>query len=178
MNNTNIVANRALSHFSEKMVILTAGIGMFLSSLDTGIINIALPFLEKEFHSTVTITAWSVTIYVTALSATILLFGKLSDRVGRIRICLWGFVLFLFSSILCGLSQEMWQMLVFRAIQGIGAAALQATSAALITTLVTPENRSHALRYLRSNDRIRAYFRSHCRRIFHFTWKLAMDFFD
>ncbi|MGR5952903.1 hypothetical protein ACT7DP_12330 [Bacillus paranthracis] len=63
---------RALSHFSEKMVILTAGIGMFLSSLDTGIINIALPFLEKEFHSTVTITAWSVTIYVTALSATIL----------------------------------------------------------------------------------------------------------
>ena len=49
MNNTNIVANRALSHFSEKMVILTAGIGMFLSSLDTGIINIALPFLEKNF---------------------------------------------------------------------------------------------------------------------------------
>lgn len=145
MNNTNIVANRALSHFSEKMVILTAGIGMFLSTLDTGIINIALPFLEKEFHSTVTITAWSVTIYVMALSATILLFGKLSDRVGRIRICLWGFVIFLFSSILCGLSQEMWQMLVFRAIQGIGAAALQATSAALITTLVTPENRSHAL---------------------------------
>jgi EmrB/QacA subfamily drug resistance transporter len=145
MNNTNIVANRTHLLFSEKMVILTAGIGMFLSTLDTGIINIALPFLEKEFHSTVTITAWSVTIYVMALSATILLFGKLSDRVGRIRICLWGLVIFLISSILCGLSQEMWQLFVFRAIQGIGAAALQATSAALITTLVSPENRSHAL---------------------------------
>ncbi|MGA5716789.1 MFS transporter [Bacillus bombysepticus] len=123
MNNTNIAPNQILSLFSEKMIILTAGIGMFLSTLDTGIINIALPFLEKEFHSTVTITAWSVTIYVMALSATILLFGKLSDRVGRIRICLWGILIFLFSSILCGLSQEMWQLLVFRAIQGIGAAA-------------------------------------------------------
>ena len=67
---------------------------MFLSTLDTGIINIALPYLEKEFHSTVTITAWSVTIYVMALSATILLFGKISDRVGRFRICLYGFHIF------------------------------------------------------------------------------------
>ncbi|MGF9964603.1 MFS transporter [Bacillus rhizoplanae] len=112
MNNTNIVVNRALSLFSEKMVILTTGIGMFLSTLDTGIINVALPFLEKEFHSTVAITAWSVTIYVMALSATILLFGKISDCVGRIRICLWGLFIFLISSILCGLSQEMWQLLL------------------------------------------------------------------
>ncbi|MGR5953917.1 MFS transporter [Bacillus paranthracis] len=102
-------------------------------------------YLEKEFHSTVTITAWSVTIYVMALSATILLFGKISDRVGRFRICLYGFFIFLISSILCGLAQEMWQLIVFRAIQGVGAAALQATSAALITTLVSPENRNHAL---------------------------------
>lgn len=145
MDNTNVVINRKLSLFSEKLVILIAGIGMFLSTLDTGIINIALPFLEKEFHSTVTITAWSVTIYVMALSATILLFGKISDRVGRFQICLYGFFIFLISSILCGLSQEMWQLIVFRAIQGIGAAALQATSAALITTLVSPENRNHAL---------------------------------
>ena len=53
--------------------------------------------------------------------------------------------IFLISSILCGLAQEMWQLIVFRAIQGVGAAALQATSAALITTLVSPENRNHAL---------------------------------
>ncbi|WP_242270505.1 MFS transporter [Bacillus cereus group sp. BfR-BA-01425] len=145
MDNTNVVINRKLSLFSEKLVILIAGIGMFLSTLDTGIINIALPYLEKEFHSTVTITAWSVTIYVMALSATILLFGKISDRVGRFRICLYGFFIFLISSILCGLAQEMWQLIVFRAIQGVGAAALQATSAALITTLVSPENRNHAL---------------------------------
>ena len=145
MDNTNVVIDRKLSLFSEKLVILIAGIGMFLSTLDTGIINIALPYLEKEFHSTVTITAWSVTIYVMALSATILLFGKISDRVGRFRICLYGFFIFLISSILCGLAQEMWQLIVFRAIQGVGAAALQATSAALITTLVSPENRNHAL---------------------------------
>lgn len=98
MDNTNVVINRKLSLFSEKLVILIAGIGMFLSTLDTGIINIALPYLEKEFHSTVTITAWSVTIYVMALSATILLFGKISDRVGRFRICLYGFFIFLIST--------------------------------------------------------------------------------
>ncbi|MGF9769465.1 MFS transporter [Bacillus albus] len=145
MDNTNVVINSKLPVVNEKLVILIAGIGMFLSTLDTGIINIALPFLEKEFHSTVTITAWSVTIYVMALSSTILLFGKISDRIGRFQICLYGFFIFLISSILCGLSQGMWQLILFRAIQGIGAAALQATSAALITTLVSPENRNHAL---------------------------------
>ena len=51
--------------------------------------------------------------------------------------------IFLISSILCGLAQEMWQLIVFRAIQGVGAAALH--TSALITTLVSPENRNHAL---------------------------------
>ena len=79
MNNTNIVANRALSHFSEKMVILTAGICFFIFRY--WYYQYCFTISRKEFHSTVTITAWSVTIYVTALSATIPLFGKLSDRV-------------------------------------------------------------------------------------------------
>lgn len=79
MNNSNIVVNRSLSLFSEKMVILTVGIGMFLSTLDTGIINIASLFLEKDFYSTVAITAWSVTIYVMSLSATILLYVRTLD---------------------------------------------------------------------------------------------------
>ncbi|MFB7121850.1 MFS transporter [Bacillus tropicus] len=72
-----------------------------------------------------------------ALSGSILLFEKFSDCVGHMKVCMLGFLIFLISSILCGLSQEIWQLILFRAIQ--------ATSAALITTLVSPENRNHAL---------------------------------
>jgi EmrB/QacA subfamily drug resistance transporter len=147
MNNLEVSLKQqpVLSLVSEKMVVMIAGIGMFLSTLDTGIINVALPFLEKEFHSSVTTIAWSVTIYMMALSGTIILFGKLSDRIGRLKISLLGFGIFMLSSILCGSSLEIGQLILFRAFQGVGAAALQATSAAFLTTLIKPERRNHAL---------------------------------
>lgn len=127
------------------MVVLVAGAGLFLSTLDTGIINIALPTLSQVFHTTVTSIAWTVTLYTLTLTGTLILFGRLSDRYGRIRIYVWGLWLFAISSILCGLSQNPLQITVFRAIQGIGAAMLQATAVAIITTTVPDQKRAVAL---------------------------------
>lgn len=113
---------------------LTAGLGMFLSTLDSGVINVAIPQFTHVFHAPISTIIWTITLYILALSATILLFGKLADRFGRLRIYQWGLWLFAISSLLCGLSHHINILILFRGLQGISAAMLQATAIALITT--------------------------------------------
>lgn len=71
---------------SPLVIALVAGIGMFLSTLDSGIINIAIPTLLRQFNAQISTVIWTVTLYTLTLSATILLFGRLADRVGRLQI--------------------------------------------------------------------------------------------
>jgi len=113
---------------------LIAGIGMFLSTLDSGIINIAIPSLIKAFNSTLPTIIWTVTLYTLILSTTILLFGHLADRLGRMRIYAAGLILFGISSLLCGAANSTTELIVFRGLQGLSAAMLQATGIAIITT--------------------------------------------
>lgn len=118
------------------MVIIISGIGMLLSTLDTGIINVALPFLEGKFHASTSLTALSVIGYTMSLAIFILPFGYLSDRNGKLKVSFVGLTIFGLGSVLCGAANSITALIIFRVLQGIGAAALQATSAALITTLM------------------------------------------
>lgn len=124
----------------EKLIILVTSLGMFLSTLDTGIINVALPTLTKTFDSNLTVMMWTVTLYTLMLVSFITLFGKLSDTMGKIKIFNYGIILFGIASFLCALSTNEYFLITFRAVQGIGAAMVQATSAALITTYVSNNN--------------------------------------
>ncbi|WP_457766521.1 MFS transporter [Coxiella burnetii] len=119
---------------SPLVIALVAGIGMFLSTLDSGIINIAIPTLLRQFNAQISTVIWTVTLYTLTLSATILLFGRLADRVGRLQIYRWGLILFSVSSLLCGTSTNIWLLILFRALQGLSAAMMQATAIAIITT--------------------------------------------
>lgn len=65
---------------------MVAGVGMFLSTLDSGIINIAVPTLLKYFNTHISVVIWTITLYTLVLSATILLFGRLADQFGRLRV--------------------------------------------------------------------------------------------
>ncbi|UUZ96569.1 MFS transporter [Paenibacillus sp. P25] len=129
----------------DLFIVLTAGAGLFLSTLDSGIINIALPALAQAFHTSLTVMAWTVTLYSLALTGTIIVFGRLGDRYGRLRIYTLGLVLFSVSSACCGFSQSAGALIAFRGIQGIGAAMLQATATAIITTMVSEDRRGQAL---------------------------------
>ena len=122
-----------------------AGVGMFLSTLDSGIITIALPTLLTDFHSKISIVVWTITLYMLVLSATILLFGKLADRIGRLKIYAIGLGLFALSSLLCGISTNIWLLITFRAFQGLSAAMMQATAIALITTRLSGNNSVRAM---------------------------------
>lgn len=126
--------------YFDHLVVFTAGIGMFLSTLDSGIINVALPTLSKSFNVDTSFITWSITLYTLLLTGTIIIFGRLSDKYSRLNIYSLGLTIFLIASILCGFSNNVIQLIVFRGLQGIGAAMLQGTATAIITTTI-PENR-------------------------------------
>ena len=133
-----------VSKYFERIVVFIAGMGVFLSTLDTGIINVALPTLVKRFHVDTTTITWTVTLYTLLLTGTIIVFGRLSDRYNRLNIYSIGLLVFLLASVLCGISNHILQLIMFRGLQGIGAAMLQGTATAIITTNVSEERKGSA----------------------------------
>ncbi|WP_172840538.1 MFS transporter [Virgibacillus phasianinus] len=129
---------------ADQIVAFTAGIGMLLSTLDTGIINVALPTLVRSFDSSITVMTWSITMYTLALVGTIIIFGRLSDRYGRLKIYTSGLIIFCIASIFCGLSTSPGELIASRTLQGIGAAMLQGTATAIITTAIPKERQGAA----------------------------------
>lgn len=126
-------------------VTLVACMGMLLSTLDTGIMNVALPFFTAHFNTNANIAALSVVVYTVSLAAVIMPLGSISDQVGNLKVALLGFTLFGISSLLCGFSVNIWMLIILRIFQGIGAAAMQATASSLITSYVESDELNRAL---------------------------------
>ena len=95
-------------------------LGMFLASLDQTIVSTALPTIAGDLHG-LNHLSWVVTAYLLASTISIPLWGKLGDLYGRKNLFQLAIVIFLAGSIMSGLSQNMIQLICFRAIQGIGA---------------------------------------------------------
>jgi len=115
-------------------------LGMFLSALDQTIVGPVLPKIVSDLHGSDVYT-WAVTIYLLTSTVTVPIYGKLSDLYGRKPILIGGILLFLAGSALSGLSQEMWQLVLFRGIQGLGAGALFPIALAVIGDLFSPAER-------------------------------------
>ena len=115
-------------------------LGMFLSALDQTIVGPVLPRIVSDLRGNDYYT-WAVTIYLLTSTVTVPIYGKLSDLFGRKPILIAGISLFLAGSALSGLSQEMWQLVLFRGIQGLGAGALFPIALAVIGDLFTPAER-------------------------------------
>src|SRR6266850_8138178 len=115
-------------------------LGMFLSALDQTIVGPVLPKIVSDLHGSDVYT-WAVTIYLLTSTVTVPIYGKLSDLYGRKPVLIFGITLFLVGSALSGLSQEMWQLVLFRGIQGLGAGALFPIALAVIGDLFTPQER-------------------------------------
>jgi EmrB/QacA subfamily drug resistance transporter len=115
-------------------------LALFLAALDQTIVGTALPRILSDLHGTELYT-WVVTVYLLTSTATGPLYGKLSDQFGRRPMLMIGIGLFLIGSLLSGLSQTMWQLILFRGIQGLGAGALFPISLAVIGDLFSPRER-------------------------------------
>ncbi|MGD0862097.1 MAG: MDR family MFS transporter [Candidatus Limnocylindrales bacterium] len=115
-------------------------LAMFLGALDQTIVGPVLPRISTELNGADLYT-WVVTSYLVTSTAAIPVYGKLSDYFGRKPMLLVGIVLFLVGSALSGLSQTMWELIMFRGLQGLGAGALFPIALAVIGDLFTPAER-------------------------------------
>ena len=115
-------------------------LGMFLAALDQTIVATALPTIVGELGGLEQLS-WVVTSYLLASTASTPLYGKLGDLFGRKPVFLAAIVIFLAGSLLSGVSQTMGQLIVFRALQGLGAGGLIVGAQAIIADVVPPRDR-------------------------------------
>ncbi len=113
---------------------------MLLAALDSTIVATALPTIVGEFGGLAHIS-WVVTAYLLAQTIVTPIYGKLGDLYGRKRVLQVAIVIFLIGSALCGLSQSMSHLIIFRAIQGLGGGGLMVTTQAVVADVVPPRQR-------------------------------------
>ncbi len=129
-----------LSHRQILGVMVGIMSGMFLAALDQSIVGVALPRITSDLGGLEHL-AWVVTAYLLASTSTTPLWGKISDLYGRKRIFQIAIIIFLVGSMLCGAAQNMPQLIIFRAIQGIGGGGLMSIALAIIGDVIPPRER-------------------------------------
>ena len=123
------------------MVTAAVMAGMFLSAIDTTAVATAMPRIIESFGG-LALYSWVFSIYMLASTATVPVFGYLSDLYGRKRLYLLGVSLFVGGSVLCAASTSMNQLIIYRGIQGIGAGALMPITYAIVGDIYDLEERA------------------------------------
>jgi len=113
---------------------------LLLAALDQTIVSTALPRIVSDLGG-ISQYSWVFTAYMLATTVTVPLYGKLGDKYGRRPLFLGSIAIFLIGSALCGLSQNMTELVVFRAVQGLGAGGLFPLSLATVGEIVPPRDR-------------------------------------
>jgi EmrB/QacA subfamily drug resistance transporter len=140
-----------VTHYADRreVMIVLPGLLMaiLLAMLDQLIVGTALPRIVGSLGG-VTHLAWVVTAYVLASTVTTPFYGKLGDMYGRKKLFIFAIVIFLIGSALSGLSQNMTQLIGFRALQGLGAGGLMVGAMATLGDLVAPRERGRYMSYM------------------------------
>jgi EmrB/QacA subfamily drug resistance transporter len=127
------------------IVLLTMCFALAMVMLDNTVVNVALPTISRELKAGVSDLQWIVDGYVLVLASLLLTGGILGDRYGRKKTFLTGLVVFTVASLACGLSQDTTQLILARAVQGLGAALLLPGTLSIITVTFPPHERARAI---------------------------------
>ncbi len=120
-------------------------VGALMGQLDASIVTVALPTLQRSFHSSVGSVTWVGLSYLLVLVASVTAVGRFADMWGRKLLYVYGFVIFVIASVLCGLAPDLPALCAFRALQALGAAMLQANSLAIIVLVVPAKSLGRAI---------------------------------
>lgn len=123
-----------------RMTLIGILLGLFLAALDQTIVSTALPKIIADLNGT-ELYAWVTTAYLLASTVSAPIFGRLTELFSRKSILLIAILIFLGGSALCGLSQNMPELILFRGLQGIGGGALFALALTTIAVLFPPRER-------------------------------------
>ncbi|MEV6769580.1 MFS transporter [Nocardia sp. NPDC051030] len=136
----------AFSTFGPLGVTLVCGSAMFITSLDSTVVNVALPTLRSELSASPAQLQWIIDAYTLTLAVLLLLAGALGDRLGRRTLFRVGLVVFGLASLGCALATGPGQLIAVRVLQACGAALLAPNSLSTVTTAITdPVKRARAI---------------------------------
>ena len=126
-------------------VFAAVALGTFMATLDSSIVNVALPTLARTFGASVTQVEWVSLAYVLTITGLLLPFGRLGDAIGRRRVFLFGVGLFTVGSLACAFAVSTMTLVAARVLQGVGASMVSATTVAIITAAFPASMRGRAL---------------------------------
>ncbi len=144
----NVVAGAealAKSDGKRRQVLLAAGIGSFVLTVDMFVVTVALPRIAADFQAPPDLIGWVVSANALAQGVLTLAMGRLGDIVGRKRVYMSGLVLFLLGSIGCGIAANIWQLIAFRALQGVAASAMWPGTLSLLVQAFPASQRGKAI---------------------------------
>jgi len=127
------------------LILITIGVGTFMSALDGSIVNTLLPVMASDLHATIAGIEWVSTVYLLVVSSLLLGFGRAGDIYGNKKMYVAGFIGFVAGSALCGLAPTAGALIGLRGLQAIGAAMLFANAPAILTKSFPPQQRGRAL---------------------------------
>lgn len=128
-----------------KLILFATILASGMAFLDGSVVNIAIPTLQSKLHATITDVQWIVNGYALFLCSLLLISGALGDRFGRKKIFLAGIVVFILSSLLCGISQTTRQLILFRMLEGVGGAMMVPGSLSIIDAAFQEKTRGAAI---------------------------------
>jgi EmrB/QacA subfamily drug resistance transporter len=130
-----------LPNHQKALALVGVLLGMLLAALDNTIVATAGPSIQSDLHIEAGLYVWITTSYLVSSTVLVPIWGKLSDTIGRRRVLLAGIGLFLVGSMLCGLAQNATQLILFRAVQGMGSASLFTSAFAIVGDMYSPRER-------------------------------------
>ncbi|MGN9791181.1 MFS transporter [Streptomyces sp. OZ13] len=135
-----------LSHRHRILVLSICCMSLLIVSLDSTILNVALPSLRLEMDASVAGMQWVIDAYTLVLASLLMLAGSLADRVGRRKVFMIGLVLFTLGSLMCSLAQSLEALVGFRMVQAVGGCMLNPVAMSIITnTFTEPRERARAI---------------------------------
>ena len=131
----------------RRMLILAiCCMSLLMVSLDTTILNVALPAIRGDLGASVSGLQWTIDAYTVVLASLLMLAGSTADRIGRRRIFQYGLVVFTVASVLCSLAPDLRWLIIFRMLQAVGGTMLNPVAMSIITnTFTEPRERARAI---------------------------------
>ncbi|WP_406264659.1 MFS transporter [Actinacidiphila glaucinigra] len=135
-----------LSRGRRLLVLAICCMSLLIVSLDNTILNVALPAMRRDLHTSISGLQWTIDAYTLVLASLLMLSGSTADRIGRRRIFRTGLVIFTGASALCSIAPSLEWLVVFRMLQAIGGSMLNPVAMSIITNVFTdPRERARAI---------------------------------
>ncbi|MFJ8393941.1 MFS transporter [Streptomyces sp. NPDC094144] len=135
-----------LSHRRRMLVLAICCMSLLIVSLDSTVLNVALPSMRQDLHASVAGMQWTIDAYTLVLASLLMLAGSTADRIGRRKVFLAGLVLFTLGSALCSVAPSLETLIVFRMVQAVGGSMLNPVAMSIITnTFTEPRERARAI---------------------------------